>query len=133
MIEQTLNNDLIPLSGKITFAAFLVSLAIAALGQITHFNRHFYLSMGLIGKLLYWGLPLSAIIAFYIHKQYLNYLNWEMTFALAAIPTYCLFMNTFKYATKLVPEMEDLFYWGNFYGSRVWRSLKRLIHNITQR
>ncbi len=129
-IEQTLSTDLRLLSGRITLTAFLFSIGIAAFGRITHINRYFYMSLGLIEKLLYWGIPLTGITSFYIHIKYLQDFNWELTFLLAAFPTYCLFMNCFKYAEKLLPEMEDVLFWARNFGKRVWSLFKIITKKI---
>ncbi|MFO7839821.1 MAG: hypothetical protein R6X08_10045 [Desulfosalsimonadaceae bacterium] len=111
-IEQLLNRDLMALSGRITFSAFFVSLGIAAIGRVTQINRYFYMSLGIIGKLSYWGLPLTAITAYYIHNQYTVSLNFGLTCLIAAIPTCCLFMSCFYYTENLLPEAEDVLGFG---------------------
>ncbi|HMA66579.1 MAG TPA: hypothetical protein VKO20_02060 [Desulfosalsimonadaceae bacterium] len=127
-IEQLLDKDLMVLSGRITLSAFFVSLAIAAVGRVTHINRHFYMSLGIIGKLAYWGLPVTAVTAYYIHKEYAVSQDFGLTLLMAAIPTYCLFMSCFYYTEKLLPEAEDVL----GFGYRLSKKVREVFHKMTR-
>ncbi len=132
LIEQVFDSSLFLLSGRVTLSVFLVCAAAASIARITHISRYFYMSLGIIGKLLYWGPALTAASAFYLHEQYAGF-SWKMSVLFAVIPAYCLFMNCFKYAERLLPEAEDVVSLAVPFFRRAWKSLRRIAEKISEK
>ena len=129
-IDRLFRHDLLPLSGRMTFAAFFISMGVAAILRLIHLHRYLYMSLGIIGKLLCWGLPLTGLTAFYMHERYEISLDWGLTLLVTAVPAYCLFMRCFHYTERLVPEAEDVWGWGARSCKKVPGICKQIIERI---
>jgi hypothetical protein len=99
--------ELLHFSFDITFTSFLFCMALGAICRFTHISYFFYSSQGLMGKLIYWGLALSAMVSFYVKKEY-GFYSWEVVFIVVMIPTYIMFISCFKYTESLLPEAADV-------------------------
>ena len=93
----------LPFSVDLTLWSFGICLGIAAVGHFFHINRHFYLSQGLCGKLIFWGLPLTGLVAYYVSFEY-GFSDWKTIMLVTAVPTFLMFGSCFKFAGKLIPE-----------------------------
>lgn len=128
-IRQLFGNDLLSLSGRITSYAFFISLGISAIARITHIHRRLYMSLGIIGKLLGWGLALTAITAYYTHELDEITLDFNLALLITAIPTYCMFMRCFYYTEQLVPEAADVI----SFGVRVSKKVPGIYRKVMER
>ena len=99
--------NLVYFSSKVTLSAFIICFTIGAFGRFSHICHYLYLSQGLFGKLLYWGIPLTGAVAYYIKYEY-GFSDWKTTGFIVMIPTYLLFISCFKYSQKLIPEAGDM-------------------------
>ncbi|MDO9262606.1 MAG: hypothetical protein Q7U02_01475 [Desulfosalsimonadaceae bacterium] len=97
----------LPFAVDLTLWSFGISLGIAAVGHFFHINRHLYLSQGLCGKVCFWGLPLTGLVACYISFDY-GFSDWKTMMLVTAVPTLLMFGSCFKFAEKLVPECGDV-------------------------
>ncbi|MDA3895250.1 MAG: hypothetical protein PF482_03765 [Desulfobacteraceae bacterium] len=99
--------NLIYFSIEVTLSAFIICFAISAVCRFLHICHYLYLSQGLFGKLIYWGVPLTGAVSYYIKNEY-GFSDWEATGCMVMLPTYLLFISCFKYSEKLVPEAGDI-------------------------
>ena len=94
-------------AGKITVSAFIICTGVSAISWFFPIGRNFYDPMGFWAKLMFWGLPLSAAVSFYISEA-LDFSSIEIMLVFTVVPTMCLFMSCFNYTERLVPEMGDI-------------------------
>ena len=107
IILRMLNREPITFSIELTVTAFVICMAVSAACQVFYLLRFFYLPQGIIGKICYWGIPLSLLVTVYTKDVY-GTERWDIAFALAVIPTMLLFSSCFKFAYRLLPEIDDL-------------------------
>ncbi len=106
-IVYVLNRELILFSIQLTLEAFTICLAISAICQVSHITRYFYLPRGFIGKIVLWGLPLTAIVAIHIQLVF-GVKQFGLTYVVALVPTLCVFSGCFKFTYELLPEIGTL-------------------------
>jgi hypothetical protein len=107
MIVDVLSRMSIPLILQVTLIAFFMCLGISAVCQVCHVTRRFYQPRGLFGKVFVWGLLLTAAVAAYI-RSVIGISNWGSAYAVALIPTMCIFSICFKASDDLLPEIGPL-------------------------
>ncbi len=95
------------LSFKLTFIAFVLCFVISTICQILHILQYFYLSKGTMGKIFFWGLPLTYITAVFI-KPLLNIEQLSAIYIVALFPTLSVFIGCFDLSIKLWPELGSL-------------------------
>ena len=102
-----LNRNFIILAAGIILPSFVICLMAGALFQFLHLTRYLYSNRGFIGKIIFFGLPLSYLVAVYFwHAGVFSHL--ETSFILTAFPVLCVFMGAFKLAAAWIPEFSDL-------------------------
>jgi len=94
-------------AGEIALSAFIICIGVSAVCRFLHISRYLYLSQGFFSKLIFWGLPLSAVVAYQIFGSH-GFQNPETVFIISAVPTFCLFMSCFNYTEKLLPELGEV-------------------------
>jgi len=107
MITAILSNDIISLSLNATLAAFVICMLISALCQVFYLSRFFYQSQGKFGKLVLWGLPLTAVVSIYTDNHH-GFNSWTAIIPITIVPTLCIFTYCFKYSERLLPEIGDM-------------------------
>jgi len=106
-IFDLLNRNLIQFSMQMTSAAFSICLVISALCQVFHIARYFYLPRGFFGKILLWGLPLAAVVAFRIRPVF-GFHPFGFAYVVSIVPALCVFSGCFHFTYELLPEIGDL-------------------------
>ncbi|MDK9708052.1 MAG: hypothetical protein OEL83_13505 [Desulforhopalus sp.] len=96
------------LAAKVTLSAFVLCMALAAVGQVLHVNRCLFYSRNVLERLLFWGPGLTALVSYYLYYTEYAFSSWEIIAVVAAIPTFCLFSKCYDYAGQLFPEIGDL-------------------------
>ncbi len=124
-VAALLSLDHLFFSCWLTLATFVICLSIAAISQFLHISRYLYCSQGICGKLLFWALPLSAAVAYFIKMQY-RFENFEIIFFVTLLPTICLFTGTFRYTRELLPELGDVIRHSFPFSKRAWKKLLEL-------
>ncbi|MFH1147273.1 MAG: hypothetical protein V1736_06150 [Pseudomonadota bacterium] len=107
LISDLLNENAIRLSIKSSIYAFAVSLAAGAFCHVFHISRYFYYSRGFFGKLVCWGLPLTMIVAHVLRSEF-GLTQWGVAYAIALLPTLCLFNICFECAGSILPEIGEV-------------------------
>ncbi len=108
--EILLGMDLWVFGADLTFSAFMICLFFCSISYFLHLYRYFFYSLGFFKQLLFWGMPLSAAVAFYISWQY-GISPWTDLMVLTAIPTCCVLFACFRYARRLLMEAGELLEW----------------------
>jgi hypothetical protein len=103
IISNIMNNDLIEISIHTTFSAFTICLIICAICQVSYITRYLYYPQNTITKLLFWGMPLTAVVSMYINDQ-IELAHWSYTMPITIVPTLCVFTYCFKFTEALLPE-----------------------------
>ena len=106
VIEDLQQQNFLVLILRITFFAISGCLTLGAVSQILLIKRYFYDPQGFFGRLIYWGIPCTALTSFAIHR--ILKLEWAASFSLALVPSLVLFNYCFRF-TELVPEISALF------------------------
>lgn len=106
-IIQVFELDHFYLTVEVTVASFVICFLVGAVCHFLHISYYLYHSRGFFGKLIFWGMPLTALVAFYIKFQF-GFSDWEVTCIIATIPTYLLFISSFTYSQSLLPEVGEI-------------------------
>jgi hypothetical protein len=86
---------------------FIMCLVITAICQLFHITRFLYEPRGLVGRTVLWGLPLTAVVAAMVHYTYGG--GWRIAYAIAFIPTMCLFSSCFELTNRTLLVAKKLF------------------------
>jgi hypothetical protein len=60
-----------------------------------------------MAKLLFWGVPLTAVVSIYVKDQ-IEFAHWSYAMPITVVPTLCVFTYCFKFAEALLPEFGDI-------------------------
>lgn len=104
---QFLQLDFITLSIWITIYSFVISIAAGSICRLLYLTGYLYEPFGLMGRTIACGLPLTALVAFYVQPLY-NFPTWDTTFVVVLLPTLSVYSRCFNYAKKLLPEFGDM-------------------------
>jgi len=107
---------------ELTGISFLVCITVSILFRFLHINRHFYLSLGMPGKIFFWGGPLSWLVGCCIQQKYTINSLGTLIFV-SAFPTLIIFMSCFKVSNALIPEAGSIFSWG-------WPRIKKALKDL---
>ena len=102
-INDIINKNLFLFSFNTAVTVIKICFLIAVISHICFLKRRFYDPRGIIGRVLYIGLPCTAVTAFYSQAT-----NWGLAFFIYLVPTLALFSCCFNLVTKLLPETDDL-------------------------
>ncbi len=105
-ILDTLDIVSIRFSIEIILIALGTCLIISAICRVFYITRFLYKARGLAGRMVLWGLPLTAVVATKVYFLYGG--EWSVSYGIAFIPTLCLFSTCFKLADRTLPVAGDL-------------------------
>ncbi len=108
VISETLSRDMIHLSVEVTLTAFFICVILAIICRSIYLVRYFYIPHGLFFRFAFWGLPLTAAVAFGIEYRF-GIASWWFAFFLAFVPTMCMFSECLRRAYDMIPELGDIF------------------------
>ena len=107
IIIDLLERDVVHFSVELTITAFIICLLISAIAQVFYVARFLYHSWGLFGKIFFWGLPMTAVVAVYVQSIY-EFDSWITAFAAAFVPALSVFTGCFKFSNELLPEIGSM-------------------------
>ena len=107
MITAIISQNIASLSLNITLTAFVICMVVSTCCQVFYLSRFFYQSRGKIGKLLVWGLPLTALVSMHANNHH-RFDSWMSVIPIAIVPTLCVFTYCFKFSERLLPEIGDV-------------------------
>ena len=131
-ILDVLDQNLITFSLEITISAFLVCLVLSAIFQFLFIARYLYFPRGILGKTIFWGFCMTAAVATYIQPRF-DFNEWSTAFAVALIPTLCVFPSCFKFADDLVPDIGDLVQAVKMSSGKILRFMGQTINSSSDR
>jgi len=105
--NDVLSRDIISLAINLTLTSCLICLIIGVMFKFLHIIRYFYSGRGFWGRTIFTGLPLTYIVAYYIHYTG-NFSHMDTAVTVAFVPTLCVFTGCFRFAEELVPELVDV-------------------------
>ena len=107
-ILDTLDMISIHFSIKIIIITFVICLIISAACQLSSISRFLYEPRGLVGRTVLWGLPLTAVVATIVYSIY--GVGWGIAYAIAFIPTMCIFSLCFELTSRTLLVARNLFH-----------------------
>lgn len=108
VINRILDRNFLLFSTYISISALVACLITGAVTQFLFIQRYLFRSMGIIGKLILWVPPLTALVAYYLQVVYFQD-SWPTVLVYSFIPTICLFVHCFDFIELLIPELSDVF------------------------
>lgn len=127
-ISGLLNSNLFLLSLDITIISFVSCIAVCCVLQISHITRYFYLPRGFLGRIIFFGFPLTFIPALKIQDKYALQ-SIEMAYYLALIPTLCVFVYCFEYTIQLLPGIGEVIIESKTYIKKIYDKFNKYINN----
>ena len=106
MYQSVIFADPLTLGWDITTTVLLVGLFLGCIAQFLHLIRYFYESQGIIGKLVLWFVPVTALSARLI-SQVDPFPEFFLAITLAALPTLCMLSSCLYLAQTVLPELGD--------------------------
>ncbi len=107
-ISNLLNRDPLILSIRTTGLSLIVCFSIAIVCRFLHITRLLFFSRGLLGKIVFFGLTLTAVAATFAQMLF-QITPWTYAYLATVLPTLLLFSGCFKYAYNIMPELGGLF------------------------
>jgi hypothetical protein len=104
--DDVFSRDIISLAINLTLISFVISLVAGALCKFLHITRYFYSYRGFFGRSIFFGLPLTYIVAAYMLYTG-DFDRMDTAFTVAAVPTLCVFTGCFRLAEEFMPELVD--------------------------
>ena len=107
LTNEILNKNFISLALRTTLSSFIICLIVGALFQFLHLTRYLYSGRGLIGKIVFFGLPLTFLVAVYLRYTG-EFAQLDTAFTLAVFPALGVFTGGFKLTEAWIPELSDV-------------------------
>ncbi|MBT8357391.1 MAG: hypothetical protein KJO61_06445, partial [Deltaproteobacteria bacterium] len=126
VINRLLDRNFLIFSFRVSLSALVICMLIGIISRFLYIHRYLYSYRGMIGKLLFWVLPLSMLVAYYL-QTVLVHDTWSIIFIYASVPTLCLFSCCFDLVELVIPELTDVFKFFIALKDKVVRSLKRFL------
>jgi len=105
--DDILNANFIDLAITLTVTSFIISLIIGCICQFFLIIRYLYSGRGLFVRMLFFGLPLTYIVAVYMRYMH-GFGHMDTALTIAVVPTLCVFSGGFRIAKEYVPELVDI-------------------------
>ncbi len=101
------SRNIVGLTLNLTLTSLLICFIVGALLKFLHIIQYFYSFRGFFGRIIFAGLPLTYIVALYIH--YTGYFkNMDTALTVAFVPTFCVFSGCLRFAEEFVPGLYDV-------------------------
>jgi hypothetical protein len=105
--DDILSANFINLAIMLTITSFAISFIIGCICQFFLIIRYLYSGRGLFFRMLFWGLPLTYVVAVYIRYVH-GFGHMDTALTIAVVPTLCVFSGGFRIAKEYVPELVDI-------------------------
>jgi len=126
VINRLLGRNFLIFSFRISLSASVICMLVGIISRFLCIHQYLYRSRGMIGKLLFWVLPLSMLVAYYLQTVFVQD-TWSMIFIYASVPTLCLFSCCFDLVELVIPELTDVIKFFIALKDKVVRSVKRFL------
>ena len=124
IINRLLGRNFLIFSFRISVSALVICMLVGIISRLLYIHQYLYRSMGMIKKLLFWAVPLSMLVAYYLQTVFIHD-TWSMIFIYASVPTLCIFSYCFDLVELVIPDLTDIFKFLITLKDKVVRSVKR--------
>lgn len=105
--NDILSRDFIRLAINLTLTSFAICLIIGIICKFFLITRYLYSARGYLVRIIFFGLPLTYIVAFYMRYTG-DFSHIDTAFTVAVIPVLCVFAGCFSFADEFVPDLTDI-------------------------
>jgi hypothetical protein len=105
--NDVLSRDFIRLAINLTLTSFAICLIIGILCKFFLITRYLYSARGYLIRIIFFGLPLTYIVAFYMRYTG-GFSHIDTAFTIAVLPVLCVFGGCFSIADEFVPDLVDI-------------------------
>ncbi len=105
--NDILSRDFIRLAINLTLTSFAICLIIGILCKFFLITRYLYSARGYLARIIFFGLPLTYIVAFYMRYTG-DFSHIDTAYTVAVIPVLCVFAGCFSFADEFVPDLTDI-------------------------
>jgi hypothetical protein len=107
LTNDILDRNFISLAFNLTLTSCVICFAAGAVSKFLHLIEYVYSGRGFLGRFIFAGLPLTYIVAVYIHYTG-SFSHLDTALMVVFIPTSCVFAGCFRFAEEVVPGLTDL-------------------------
>jgi len=105
--NDVLSRDFIRLAINLTLTSFAICLIIGIICKFFLITRYLYSARGYLVRIIFFGLPLTYIVAFYMRYTG-DFSHIDTAFTIAVLPVLCVFGGCFSFADEFVPDLVDI-------------------------
>jgi hypothetical protein len=105
--NDVLNRGIISLAINLALTSCVLCLIVGTIFKFLHIIQYFYSARGFFGRIIFTGLPLTYIVAIYMHYKG-DFSHMDTAFTVALVPTLCIFAGCFRFAEEFVPDLFDV-------------------------
>jgi len=105
--NDVLSRDFIRLAINLTLTSFAICLIIGIICKFFLITRYLYSARGYLIRIIFFGLPLTYIVAFYMRYTG-DFSHIDIAFTVAILPVLCVFGGCFSFADEFVPDLVDI-------------------------
>ena len=105
--NDVFSRGVISLAINLTLTSCVICLIVGSIFKFLHIIRYFYSARGFLGRIIFTGLPLTYIVAIYMHYEG-DFSHMDTAFIVAFVPTLLVFNGCFRLADEPVPELFDV-------------------------
>jgi tetratricopeptide (TPR) repeat protein len=105
--NDVLDRDFIRLAINLTLTSFVICLIIGVICKFFLITRYLYSARGYLVRIIFFGLPLTYIVAFYMRYTG-DFSHIDTAFTIAVLPVLCVFGGCFSLADEFVPDLADI-------------------------
>ena len=105
--NDVLSRDFIRLAINLTLTSFAICLIIGIICKFFLITRYLYSARGYLVRIIFFGLPLTYIIARYIQWTG-GFSHLDTAVTVAFVPALCVFEGCFSFADEFVPDLVDI-------------------------
>ena len=102
-----MSRDFIRLAINLTLTSFAICLIIGIICKFFLITRYLYSARGYLVRIIFFGLPLTYIVAFYMRYTG-DFSHIDTAYTVAVIPVLCVFAGCFSFADEFVPDLTDI-------------------------
>ena len=105
--NDVVSRDFIRLAINLTLTSFAICLIIGIICKFFLITRYLYSARGYLVRIIFFGLPLTYIVAFYMRYTG-DFSHIDTAFTIAVLPVLCVFGGCFSFADEFVPDLVDI-------------------------
>jgi len=107
LTTEFINMNFISMSINLTLTSCVICLIAGAVFKFLHINKFLYSNRGIFTKIIFVGLPLTCVVAIYMHYTG-KFRLMETALMAVSVPTLCVFTGCFRFSEEFIPELIDV-------------------------